>query len=333
MRFGVLLSIDFASPGNGANAWDHVLEQCRVAESAGFDSVWVPTEIGWTRMEGLSLLGAIAASTQHVEVGSLVLLLPLYSPLHIAEAAATIDQVSHGRLVLGLGMGWRPDEFAASGVPIDARLSRFREGVPIIRKLLEGQILNVTGRNFTLHDVSLGVRPRQATVPIWIGAHSRRAVRRAAQLGDAWIGGPFQTLSEVKERFDLFGSSRPDQGAPVPRRPLVRDLVMGSPDEVGRNVHPYLVSKYREYRTNVGGMPFDVDGSFEDLARDRLIFGTPEDCAREVMRYAEEASVTDFIFRVEYRGMAPERALAVIETIGAELIPLCRPGTRTGATT
>lgn len=323
MRFGLLLSFDLPAQQAGHNAWDLVLDQCRAAESAGFDAVWVPSEIGWTRMEGLSLLGAIAASTQRVRLGSLVLLSPLYSPLHVAEAAATIDQVSHGRLVLGLGMGWRKAEFDAAGIPLEARLSRFREGIPLIRRLLAGEVVDHQGRNFRCEGVTLGNKPVQTEVPVWIGAHSRRAVKRAASLGDAWIGGPFQTLAEVRERYNIFRDGRQGPDGFSPRFPLVRDAMVGSPSDIEQHVRPHLIHKYQEYAVNVGGMPFDERGPFEAMAKDRLIAGTPEQCAQEISRYAQEG-VTDLILRVQYRGMDPRRANDTIRMFGNEVIPQYR---------
>src|ERR687894_3022013 len=140
--------------------WPEYLALARAAEEGGFDSIWVgdhllyrgdgrPERGPW---EAWTLLAALAACTERVELGPLVACTAFHPPGLIAKMAATIHEVSGGRFVLGLGAGWNEDEFRAFGLPFDHRVSRFEESFTIIRCLLAGQRVALRGRHFDVDD-------------------------------------------------------------------------------------------------------------------------------------------------------------------------------------
>ncbi len=188
MRFG--LWYDFRNPAQWrrpfTELYTETLEQIAWAETLGYESIWVSehhyVDDGYLPAM-FPALAAIAARTTRVAIGTNVLLLPLYDPLHVAEDAAVVDVISGGRLELGLGLGWKPQEFAIFGQRLRERASRFEEGIELLRRLFTEDNASHAGRHFRVDGVSLQPKPTRP-MPIYLGANSEPAARRAARIGD-----------------------------------------------------------------------------------------------------------------------------------------------------
>ncbi|MFL5758848.1 MAG: LLM class flavin-dependent oxidoreductase [Thermomicrobiales bacterium] len=177
--------------------WQDLAEMCRTAEDVGFDSIWMPDHLLYRSpgeettgpWECWSVLSAVAAITSQVEIGPLVLCTSFRNPALIAKMAATIDEVSNGRLILGLGAGWNEPEYSAYGFPFDHRLERFDEAFTIIRKLLrEGQV-DFTGKFYQARDCELRPRgPRPQGPPLMIGSRGPKLLRKTMAYADSWNG-------------------------------------------------------------------------------------------------------------------------------------------------
>jgi probable F420-dependent oxidoreductase len=173
--------------------WPEYLAMARAAEAAGFDSIWLGDhllyrdrggrEVGpW---EGWTLLAALAAATERVALGPLVACAAFHPPGLIAKMAATVDEVSGGRYVLGLGAGWNEDEFRAFGLPYDRRVSRFEESFAIVRGLLAGERVSLAGRFWQAEDAVL-LPPPARRVPLMVGSNGPRVLRATLPHVDAW---------------------------------------------------------------------------------------------------------------------------------------------------
>ena len=164
------------------------LELAALAEELGFDSVWVSehhfVDDGYLPSL-LPMCAAIAARTDRIEIGTGLLLITLHDPLRIAEDAAAVDLLSRGRLILGLGLGWREEEFDGFGVLLAKRGRRLEEAVDVLRRAWRGEAASSGGA-----PVYVTPRPgRPGGPPIWIGAEAEPAVRRAGRIADGFIGG------------------------------------------------------------------------------------------------------------------------------------------------
>jgi probable F420-dependent oxidoreductase len=173
--------------------WPEYAAMARSAEAAGFDSIWLgdhllyrgddrPERAPW---EAWTLLSALAAATERVTLGPLVACTAFHPPGLIAKMAATIDEVSGGRFMLGLGAGWNEAEFAAFGLPYDRRVSRFAESFEVIRGLLAGERVTLDGRFHQTDDLVL-LPPPARRVPIMIGSNGPRMLGIALPHADAW---------------------------------------------------------------------------------------------------------------------------------------------------
>src|SRR5919106_2232508 len=135
----------------------------------------------------LVLAAAIAQATERVQIGTGVLLAPLHDPLRVAEDAATVDLISGGRFILGLGAGWRNEEFEVFGVDQAARTGRVRETVHVLRGAWVPGAFSFTGNHFSFKDVNITPKPTKP-IPIWLGGFAPGAIRRAGRIGDGFLG-------------------------------------------------------------------------------------------------------------------------------------------------
>jgi probable F420-dependent oxidoreductase len=195
LKVGVEVTIAVDKGRPGTPRWTDIGGMARRAEEVGFDSVWVedhllfrhegrPTQGVW---EGWTLLAAIAAVTSRVEIAPLVSCVSFRNPALLAKMAATVDEISGGRLILGLGAGWHEPEYRAFGFPFDHRVSRFEEALQIIRGLLKDGHVDFDGRFFQARDCELLPRgPRSGGPPILIGSIGERMLGLAARHADLW---------------------------------------------------------------------------------------------------------------------------------------------------
>lgn len=188
MHFGVIL------PNYGADSSpDGVRRVVETAEELGFDSVWTTEHIvvgpEWIDPYGrvydpLVTLGWIAGWTERVRLGTSIVILPLHNPFHIAKQAATLQELSGGRAIVGVGMGWYEREYGFMGVEFAGRGRRGDEAIRLMRALWNGE-RDFEGRHWSYSDATADPRPSPAP-EIWIGGSSARAIRRARELGDVW---------------------------------------------------------------------------------------------------------------------------------------------------
>jgi alkanesulfonate monooxygenase SsuD/methylene tetrahydromethanopterin reductase-like flavin-dependent oxidoreductase (luciferase family) len=175
--------------------WDEVRAMALLAEDAGFDSLWVGDHLLYRTPDGTprgpweawSQLAALAAVTTRVELGPLVAATSFHAPAMIAKKAATIDEISGGRLILGLGAGWHETEYRAFGFPFDHRVSRFEEAFTIIRTLLREGEIDFSGRFYSARDAALRpCGPRPGGPPIMVGSIGERMLAITAPHVDLW---------------------------------------------------------------------------------------------------------------------------------------------------
>jgi alkanesulfonate monooxygenase SsuD/methylene tetrahydromethanopterin reductase-like flavin-dependent oxidoreductase (luciferase family) len=173
--------------------WTEIRDIARTAESAGFDSLWLGDHLLFRDpvwgdrgpWEAWSLLAALGEATERVLIGPLVAATSFHNPAMIAKKAATVDEISGGRLILGLGAGWNRAEYDAFGFPYDNRVSRFEEAFNIIRTLIREGSIDHVGRFYTNREMELLPRAR-ADIPLMVGSNGPRMLRITAAHVDMW---------------------------------------------------------------------------------------------------------------------------------------------------
>src|SRR6266516_2677545 len=193
MKIGVILPAAEADGPDETPGWPAIRSFARTAEALGLDSVWMfdhlfdQTEDG--SIEGMheawTIVSAVAATTERVEIGTLVMCSSFRSPGLMAKMAVTADEVSDGRLILGLGAGWHDPEYDAFGYPTDHRVDRFEEALQIIAPLLRGEPVTFAGRYHETRDGILAPASERR-VPILVAARGSRMLRLTARHADSW---------------------------------------------------------------------------------------------------------------------------------------------------
>jgi probable F420-dependent oxidoreductase len=196
VHIGIGLFTAQVPPGSGrtfTQEYREIVDLVRLAETLGYESAWVSEHHG--SGDGympslLPTLGAFAAATDRIKLGTGVVLTPFHDPLRLAEDAATVDLLSGGRLILGLGMGWREEEFRMFGMSLAERVRRTTEAVEILRRAWTGERFSFEGKIHSYDRVKVTPRPERpggGAIPIWLGGSVEPSIRRAGRLADGYI--------------------------------------------------------------------------------------------------------------------------------------------------
>jgi probable F420-dependent oxidoreductase len=231
MKYGVFLPVS----GRAASR-KTLMQAAQQAESLGYDSVWaadrlvmpwkIDTAYPYSKestfivppdrpfFDTLTCLAFLAGCTEEIQLGMSVMVLPYRHPLHWAKIATTIDQLSTGRLIMGVGVGWMEEEFAAMNAPFEERGKVSDEQLTLLKQLWTEEHITFKGRYYNVDDIAFNPKPYQKPrVPIWVGGEGKYAQRRAGRYGDAWF--PYFvriTPAELAARFEYVRSSARDAG-------------------------------------------------------------------------------------------------------------------------
>ena len=336
MKFGLYSSI--ASPPRGEHldrCVDEVIAEAQLAEASGFDSCFFgehhQDKDGFLPSP-LIVATAVAAHTRLLRVGTSVILLPLHHPVRVAEDVITLDLVSKGRVILGVGIGYQPADFRAFAVPIEHRVALFEESVEILRKCWTGEPFSFRGKHYTLEDVQIRPRPFQRPAPLlWIGASVPAAARRAGLLADAFVGTPSTGLENAVRLADAYKSAAREAGR-LPQVIVMRDAwVAQTRAEADAVYGPEVMAAYQYYwqhrLAEFRNIPPDTEFTLKNLAPDRLILGDPETCVREFHRWREATGTDYFLLRLRHAhsgGPAHARIMEAIKLFGDRVLPYCR---------
>lgn len=340
MKLGIYLNAQHPAGDDPARRFAETVEQARLIRRLGFDSIWGGEHHvtpGFHYFPLLPMLQRLAAEVEGMWVGTNLVLLPLHNPVELAEVGAFLDVITGGRFMLGVGLGYRTEEFAVFKVPMAERVSRLTEGVEIIRRLWTEDRVTHHGRHWQLDDVSIHPRPlQQPRPPILVGSQVPAGIARAARIADGWLVVPVPTVDEFAAQAGGFAAARTAAGLP-PSRHICRLLeVVCAPDEdtAVRRAAPFLLEKYSAYLSwGLPGITIDPAAKPEEqlrrLAKNRFALGSPAQVI-EALLAQHKAGVTHATMRVSWPGMRQDDILAGIELLGREVLPEVRRRTSAG---
>ncbi len=270
----------------GINLFPHQWQEITRIEEMGYDSAWTSEHIFFyfPTFDALTALAAMAARTSRIQLGTAVLLLPLRPAALAAKEIASVDIISGGRLIVGVGVGGEyPKEFEAVGVPVKQRGARTDEAIHVLKLLFTQDNVTFHGRFTNLEGVTLQPKPAQAGgPPVWVAGRSEAAMRRAGRLADGYL--PY-----------LFSPERFRDGLAQVRRHA--EEAGRDPDAITPGIYQFicLADTYEEAsRIAAADLSRRYNQPFEKIVDRYVVMGNPDDCARRLADFAE-AGVEHFI--------------------------------------
>jgi alkanesulfonate monooxygenase SsuD/methylene tetrahydromethanopterin reductase-like flavin-dependent oxidoreductase (luciferase family) len=283
------------------------------------------------QLQLVPFLARLMPEAGDMKVGLGILLLNLHNPVYTAETVASLDVISRGRLIFGVGLGYRDTEFDAFNVPKGSRVARFEEYLTLVQRLWTEDSVSHRSDTCILDNVQMNIRPVQRpSPPLWIAANNDRAIERAARMSDSWFVNPHSTLDTIRRHMGIYNDALRAAGKPAPAElPVAKEIFCAKDRQTAIDLAgPYLSGKYQNYarwgQDKVMPANETFDQEFEDLLRDRFILGSPEECFEELRPYWEEFGMNHLIVRCHWIGMPAQLALDSMKLMSEELLPELR---------
>lgn len=325
MKFGILASHQFPQDYDLGKSLKDLFSLVEYSASLDYDSVFAIHHYvaNLQTPQVLSMTASLLGCSGNMSVGTAILLLPFIHPVHVAEEFATLDHLSNGRMILGVGAGYRTEEFDAFSLNKKERGSRLAESIEVIRKLWTGEPVHFKGKYFNLEGQSISVKPVQdGGPPIWVGAGAFPAIERAARIGDAWLapGNP-PTEGWMETALSHYNGALEESGRSgiVTDRPVIVELFCAATDEEARETAlPYVKDEYFTY-SDYSQLSWQKS-KFDYLWETQFIIGSPETVAQKVVALAAYG-FNHVIFRPFWIGMPMDVSRESVRLVAQEVRP------------
>lgn len=331
MKFGLFALFQALLEESASEKLGELLAQVGAARRYGFDSILVGQHYlssPYQMLQPMPLLGRIVSEAAGMRIGSGIILLPLLNPVAIAEEAATLDVISGGRFILGVGSGYREVEDRALGVAKSEKARRLVEALEVIKLLWKGQATDFKGEFFELENAKISVRPIQKPrPPIWMAGNGDKAIMGAARFGDAWLVNPHATLSTLTRQVRIYRDSLKRAGKPFPDEfPIMREAYIAENEQRAfEEARPYLEAKYKTYTAWGQEAAFSdrdpLTRPLSELAADRFVIGSPSQCIEQLARYAEKLGVNHVIVRMSWPGIKHASVVESMRIFSEKVMP------------
>lgn len=323
MQFGYVLAGQYLPEDDPQARLKEAVQQVRAAREAGFTSIWATQHFlaDFQFLQTLPFLARLSAEADGMAVGTGVVIAPLYPAILLAEEVATLDVLTGGRFVLGVGAGYRDAEFEAFGVPKRERMGRLAEMIELQRLLWSGQPVTYEGTYLQLRDAQMQMPPVQRDrLPVWVGAQGPKGISQAAQLGDEWLVSPEVPLETIAERQQVYRAALPaDVDAGSKLFPVLREAyAAGNREQAVRIAQSALQTKYAAYASWGHTV-----GSFDDMADASFVLGSVDDCVETVQRYRKVLGTSFLGMRMQWPGLGQGEVLDSIAAFG-DVIARCQ---------
>jgi probable F420-dependent oxidoreductase len=335
MKFGLTFAPYTTTRRSAEEVFRRNVEQIQLAEACGFDAAFISehhfldNEMFPSPMIALAFLAAV---TSRIRLGTGVLLLPLHDPVRVAEDAALLDRISGGRLIFGIGQGYRPEEFEGYGRRLEDRRGLMREGALLVRRLWTESDVSFHGDHFRVEGLNIRPKPLQRpSPPIWVAGKKRRAIELAAEIGDVWYADPITPMPIIARNQVYWREARRAHGRD-PAQPdfaYYREFFVGPDDETAWRVgSPGLLGEYGFYLSvdhlvdDAGRpIPSDREDRLEELVRERCTIGGPARCLDDLARIREMLDPAHLVMKMGHPGIEPEHVTRSIQLAADHVLP------------
>lgn len=327
MKIGVQVGHVVAPGHDIQRQWTEQLAHFRACRDAGFDFVswghhWLIHP--FQHFQPIPVLARFAAESGDMDLVTGVLLTPLLNPVQVAEDIATLDHICRGRLVFGIGLGYRPEEFEAAGSRMAERVPRFEEGLALMKRLWTDDEVTHQGRFYRVTGARPTARPYQTPWPrIWVAGMTEPAIKRAGRLGHPFYAIGTLGLEQLGHAMAVWRAALADAGHRVPSEiPVHREFYVAPTREEARaKARPAVEAKYKGYAEH--GLP-GVSGASGDVVErfmnDPFVIGSPDECLEKLARL-RELGATHVALRLFWPDMTHAEALSMIELTASTLLP------------
>jgi alkanesulfonate monooxygenase SsuD/methylene tetrahydromethanopterin reductase-like flavin-dependent oxidoreductase (luciferase family) len=331
VQVGVLLS-DVPASVTPAQQFRDVVRIVHAAEDNDFTYVVIGQhflygDLRW--LQPVPLLARIAAEVgPDVRLATQILIAPLYHPVILAEEIATLDVVTEGRFIFGVGLGYRPEEFDYFGVPFKERAARMDESLTLMKQLWTEDEVNFDGRFWQLNGVKPHIRPvQQPHVPIWVGGHALAGAKRGGRLGDGYACPPETTVPEARDRYQAVKEGFAERGKAFGPQPMRRNILVADTHEQAIVEYArvaqgrYITYAQRGLDVMAGT---DLQGSFAQAVAGHAVLGTAEEVTKQLVDIVTELPVEPLLVRPQWPPMSADETIAAINRLGREVVPTLR---------
>jgi len=324
LRFGIEFG-SYAATMDGLEACRDVTRRAQAAYKNNFEALFVAqhyaTGPDGAILQSIPLLAYLAGQIPGMYLGTSILILPLHPPLMVAEQLATLDNLSGGRVIFGVGQGYRDIEFNSFGIEMRERKGRLAEALEVIRKLWSEDEVTYHGQFYRLDRVTISPKPLQPRPPILMGADTLKSIATVPKLADHWISSRRHSKDFLRQAVPVYKNALAQQGREFKGLVIFRDLcITGSSREAESRIKAVYERRYQKFQRE--GQPGErYDLPFDELKRGRLVVGSPDQVIEEVMSYHKEFGAELMWFMVDWPGFETEWALETIELFGERVMP------------
>ena len=332
MKLGIFVGNQYTAEGSLYQKIEESLEVVRAARDSGFDLIAAGEHYlshPYRMPNCFPYLARLAPEAGGMMVAATIILLPLHNPVDVADSVATLDGITDGKFIFGVGIGYRDDEYAAFGIPRNERVPRMLESLKVMKMLWTQEEVEYQGKFYNVPKSKPTSFPTQKPYPpIWIAANHDKAIMRAARHGYPWVINPHATVSMIKDQVGMYRKAAQDVGTPLPEHlPMMREMYIAEDKETAlKESAPYLASKYEAYISwgqdkALPGNENWAAASYEQLSQDRFLVGDPEHITNEILRYEQELGATHMLFRMQWPGMDYKQVIKELELISKRVMP------------
>ena len=333
VEFGLLLNTQYPVNYPFALAIDEQIAFVHQARDNGWGTLSLGHHFlssGMKQLQSLPFIARLIPESGDMSLMLGILLLSYMNPVETAETVAALDVMSLGRITLGVGLGYREIESAAFGLNKSDLVSRLESNLEVIKSLWSGKPTSCDLPWCRLQDAELTMLPVQMPrPPILMAANNNPAVKRAARMADGWLINPHARLEMIEEQLGLFIAARAAAGLPEVRSnemPVMREVVCASTREEADDLATkWLGAKYKTYvewgqdKALPGNESFDRP--FGELAEQRFVIGTPDDCTEQLMKWHKSLGLDRFVLKFHSPGMPFGASLASQRLLATEVLP------------